>query len=544
MRVASWWAAGMVFAVVAVTVGRIDRASAQAEAAPVIERVEPTSGPPGTLVHVIGRRFGSAAEVQLGRQPLVIVDNLPNRLSVRIPEGVPSERIAVSNGAGTVRGPEFRVTARPPAPVIDSIEPREGPPGATVVLRGKNFSPRLTANLVTLGGLPVIVSRATPVELRVIVPEVERSGPFVVRVDHAGEAKSTAFEVTAATRIQGFEPERAGPGAQLTIQGSGFSSRPADNRVYLNSARLEVKRASATELVVELPKRIASGKLLVDVKGAGRAYSDRPFQVQFPPSLAEFTPKGGPPGTLVTVRGTNLGTEPGAVEAKLGDSALVVRRALGTRLELVTPEGAQSGKLSIRVQGVGPAVSEQAFSVLEALAITRFSPQTGPAGSQVVIEGQGFGALPGHNRVTIGGQLAPVIEASPHRLRVRVPKGPSGPIEIRVQSSGAVRTTAPFVITVPPKVSNISPMRGSVGTQLCIEGSGFGDNPAVLKVLLGGHPLAVESVRDDIAIVRVTSGAKSGRVKVAVPLQGVDEFEQEFELVRRSSGQPASTAQR
>jgi hypothetical protein len=497
-------------------------------AAPIIERVEPTSGPPGTIVHVIGRRFGADTRLQLGEQPLEIVSSQANRISARIGEGFQSGHLAVVAASGTVRGPEFRITARPPAPVIASIDPSKGPPGSKVVLRGKHFSPRLTGNLVTLGGHPVIVRSATPVELNLIVPEVERGGPFTVRVEQAGEVRSAPFEVTAPTRVAAVEPPRAGPGAQLTIRGGGFAKVPARNRVYLNAVQLPIKSASEQQLVVQLPANVASGKVLVDVQGAGRAFSDAPFVVQRPPSIVDFTPKFGPPGTVVTVRGTNFGTQPDAVDATIGETALRVRAAQDTRMELEIPSGAAAGKLSIRVSGVGPALSAGAFTVLPPLKISGFRPAAGPAGSELVIEGEGFGDAPGRNRVLIGNAVARVTEVGATRLKVRVPKAASGPVSVQVPGSGEARTSAPFVVTVPPEVTSVTPRQGPVGTRLRIEGKGFGTSLTVLKVLLGGVPLFVESVKDDLAIVRVVEGANSGRLKLAVPLQGATELPWEF----------------
>jgi len=506
-------------------------ATVRADTAPVIERVEPTSGPPGTIVHVVGRRFQPKATVQVGSQRVEVVEALANRLSVRIGPSVQSGHIAVTSAGTTVRGPEFRVTPALPAPVIEAIAPAKGPPGTEVVLRGKHFSPRLTGNTVTLAGQPAIVRSATPEELRVIVPAAERPAPFVVRVEQAGEVSSARFELTAATTVSEVKPLRAGPGAQITIRGRGFSKQREQNRVYLNSVQLPVKSASDGELVVQLPTTAASGKLLVDVQGAGRAYSAEPFVVQRPPRVVDFTPRRGPPGTVVTVRGTNLGTSVDAIEAKLGDAKLSVRAVRDTQLELQIPEGARDEKLSIRVNGVGPAWSDQKFSVLSALKISGFNPQSGPAGSDVVIEGEGFGDVPARNRVSIAGQPARVLEVGPTRLKVRVAKGGSGPIHVEVPGSGQVRSAGPFVITVPPQVTSVTPRQGPVGTELRIQGKNFGTSTTVLKVQIGNHPLAVQSVQDNLAVVRVTEGTPTGRLKLTIPLQGSQELDWDFTVL-------------
>jgi hypothetical protein len=514
--------------------GAFGHVSAQsaASAGPVIEQVEPTSGPAGTVVNIIGRRFGADSKVSLGAQALPIVQSLPNRISVRVPEGVQSGNMAVTSAGVTVRGPEFRLTPPLPAPVIDSIDPPKGPPGTHVAIKGKHFSPLLTGNVVTLAGQPVVVRLASPEELQVIVPQADTAGPFVVRVGLAGEvASKQVFQIAAATAVLSVEPMRGGPGSQVTIRGRGFSKVLKNDRVYLNNAALSVKSATDTELVVTLPPKVASGKLLVDVVDAGRAYSSEPFVVQRPPSIVDFNPKRGAPGTLIAVRGMNFGDNVQAIDAKLGEVKLLVRDARDTSLSLELPPGAADGKLSIRVHDVGPVWSAQPFAVLPVLKLTNFSPQSGPAGSEVAIEGQGFADTVARVRVTIGGQPAHVLEATPKRLRLRVPKTKSGPIAITIAGSGEVRTTDPFVVTVPPVIASVAPRQGVVGTELTIHGSGFGANPAVPAVTLGGEVLPVVKVRPDELVVRVPAGAKTGHVKVAIPLQGEAETDWDFEVL-------------
>src|SRR5688572_31323811 len=57
------------------------------------------------------------------------------------------------------------------------------------------------------------------------------------------------------------------------------------------------------------------------------------------------------------------------------------------------------------LNGVGPAWSDASFTVRPPLKIIAFSPPSGPAGTEVTIEGEGFGDAPGRNRVTIGGEV-------------------------------------------------------------------------------------------------------------------------------------------
>ena len=355
---------GLSLLLTAVAAGQSVPAKRPAQSGPVIEEVEPTSGPPGTLVHVTGRRFAPNAKVSIGGLPLATEQRLPNRISVRIPAGAPSGPVAVTGSNGAIRGVEFRVTPPAPAPLIESIEPASGRPGSKVVLRGKNFSSRLAANVVTLGGRPAVVLAATPQTLEVSIPDGASSGPFLVKVQPGGETTSKPFTVTARTAIEGFSPERGVPGTELTIRGQGFASEPARNRVFLGNIPLAIKRASEQELVVALPTKIASGELLVDVQNGGRAVAPTPLVVQLPPRVLGFTPARGKAGTTVTVRGSNFGTNRDVIEARIGDAKLLVRSAAPTVLEVDVPADAQSGKISIRVFGIGPAWSERPFTVV------------------------------------------------------------------------------------------------------------------------------------------------------------------------------------
>jgi hypothetical protein len=418
------------------------------QAPPVIEAVSPTSGPTGTIVQINGRRFGPEATVRVGDQPMQIVDRMPNRLSVRIAPGALGGIVSVTTATGTVRGSEFRVTPPPASPVIDSILPVSGPPGTRVALRGHNFSTRLTANVVTLAGHPVVVLAATPDELQVTVPDGAVAGTFNVRVEQAGTSSTSSqtFQVTAPTAITDVKPPRGGPGAKLTIKGTGFSKTLKHNRVYLNNVPVPVESASETELVVKLPAKAASGKLLVDVEGAGRAYSAEAFVVQRQPKVVDFKPKRGSAGTWIRVRGTNFGTDPAVVEATIGETKASVREVSDTSLELQVPEGAKDARLSIAVRGVGPAWSENLFTVAPVLRIARVTPETAPAGAEIVIEGEGFGDAPARNRVTIGNQVARVVSATPTQLKVVVPRGKGGVIQVTVPGVGVERTANPFVI--------------------------------------------------------------------------------------------------
>lgn len=495
---------------------------------PVVQRLEPTSGPPGTEVSLVGRHFDPAQTVWIGGTALEVTSRMPNRWTVRIPSGAPSGAIEIRTARGNVEGPRFRVTQGAPAPVVASFAPTRGAPGAEVVIHGDHFSPRLTENLVRLGDQPVVVRNATPTELTVIVPSNASAAPFRVDVTGAGSATSEAtFTPETGTAIASFEPALGPPGTLVTIRGTGFARNAAHNRVYLGEERARVRRASETELQVEMPRRGASGLLLVDVRGGGRAYSATPFDVRFPPTIASIEPASGAPGTRVTLTGTHYGTDVRQVRARIGEVELPVRDLADDRLVVEIPSGAASGAIEVTAAGLGPARRD--FTVLEPVSIRGFEPHSGGVGQVVTITGRGFSPQTANDTVTISGQRAEIVSATGEELRVRIPQGvASGPLVVAVTNAGEARTAQPFVITRAPVIASFEPASGAPGTAVTIRGTNFGTRPGLIEVRLGDQRAELRRSSDTELEVVVPSTARTGRFRVTVRLQGAASAEQDF----------------
>ncbi|MCB9598096.1 MAG: IPT/TIG domain-containing protein [Sandaracinaceae bacterium] len=497
---------------------------------PVVQRIEPTSGPPGTLVALVGRYFDGEQTVFLGSAELTVQSRLPNRWTVTIPPGAASGEIEIRTPRGNVRGPRFRVTEAAPAPVVSGFAPTSGAAGTEVLLRGENFSPRVADNYVHLGDTPVVVRTANPTELRVIVPEGATSAPFRVRVTGAGEATSSdSFTIGTGTSIAGFEPAFGPPGTHVTIRGTGFDRRASRVRVYLGDERVRVLRATETELEVEVPRRGAtSGRWLVDVTSGGRAYSAGPYDVRYAPVIASMDPQFGAVGVRVTLTGEHFGDDVRAVTALLGETPMQVRDIADDHLVLEIPEGASSGAISVTVNEMGPVVSRAELRVVPHVAVDGFTPRNGGAGTEVTIHGRGFATTAALNTVTLSGQSCEVVRAAVDALVIRVPEANSGPLVVTVQNAGEARTRQPFVVTDAPTIASVSPPSGAVGTEVTITGTNFGTRQGLIDVRLGDHRMDIRRSSDTELVVTVPPGAQSGRIRVTVRLQGTVQAPQPF----------------
>ncbi|GAB4195325.1 MAG: hypothetical protein OHK0013_01430 [Sandaracinaceae bacterium] len=500
---------------------------------PVVERLEPTAGPVGTTVQLVGRFFRSDQRLFLGSVELPVTSRLPSRWSFTIPAGAQTGRLEIRLADGTsVQGPELRVLASVPAPIIAGFTPISGAAGSEVRIQGENFSPRITDNVVTLGGVAVVVRHATPTELTVIVPSGATSGPFTVRVAGAGEAtSSTQFVVGSGTQITAFEPRVASPGARLTLTGTGFATRATSNRVFLENVPLRVISATATQLVVELPANASTGRLLVDVRGGGRAYATDTLTVLPAPTIVALEPASGVVGAQIRIRGTGFGSDIRVVQVAIGALPLTLRAVSPTEITVQIPEGAVSGPISISVAGLPAVTSATPFTVLVPVAVTGLEPISGPVGTEVTIRGQGFSTNLADNRVTLANVECPVLAATPTELRVRIPQSGSGPLVVTVLNAGSARTTQPFVITTPPFIARVEPAAATVGSLVRIVGTSFGTNSAVVEVALAGRRMEIRSITDTQIEAVVPPNATSGRITVSVRLQGTGTSPTDFTVL-------------
>ena len=103
-----------------------------AQTRPMIERIVPTAGPPGTRVRIEGRGFSRGLRVLYNEQPVTPLEVLPERITVTVPDDARSGRFVLAMGADETESPEtFRVTDRLPAPVVRSVDPSTAVSGAS-----------------------------------------------------------------------------------------------------------------------------------------------------------------------------------------------------------------------------------------------------------------------------------------------------------------------------------------------------------------------------------------------------------------------------
>jgi IPT/TIG domain len=146
--------------------------------------------------------------------------------------------------------------------------------------------------------------------------------------------------------------------------------------------------------------------------------------------------------------------------------------------------------------------------------VDSFDPTSGPPGTDVTIFGSGF---TGTTEVTFGGTSTGFVIDSDLQISASVPIGATtGPIEV-TNPDGTGTSATDFTVTpspTPPNITDISPRRGPIGTQVSVSGTNLDD---VHDVRLGGREVNFTVLSPTLVRFKVDRGSRSGRVKVVSP---------------------------
>ncbi len=504
-----------------------------AQARPMIEHIEPTAGPPGTRVRIVGRGFNRAYRVLFNEHAVSATEVLPERITVTVPEGAQTGRWVLSNGSDEVETEVFRVTAAEPAPTVTAIEPAAAAPGAEVTLRGTNFSARAIDNTVRIGNLPMVVRSGDSTSLRVIVPEGAQTGPVFVRTG-GGEGRSTG-DLTVAERliIREFVPAAVQPGGHVTLRGAGFAAGLTANRVTLNGRPLRVLRASATEVEVEVPVNAQGGTFAIVVPGGARYETATRLYVGPAPTIRDFAPAHTAAGGRVTMHGTQFGSDAARVSIIVGGRPAQVVSVAPAEIVFTVPRDAHTGRIGLTANGIGPVESPADLTVLEAVSVTRVEPRAGDVGDTITLSGTGFSPVPADNQVTLNAQRASVVTATATELTVLVPPGArSGQWHVSVNNNGEARARDPFMVTQRPHITALEPDRGIPGAQITLRGTNFPTDRSLVSVRLNGQEVDVRSYAREAIEVTVPRNAQTGRFEVVARLQGTGRAPMDFTVLQ------------
>jgi len=149
-------------------------------------------------------------------------------------------------------------------------------------------------------------------------------------------------------------------------------------------------------------------------------------------------------------------------------------------------------------------------------AITNITPLSGSAGASVTITGADFSATAADNTVKFNGTAASITSATTSSLVVAAPAGgTTGPVTVTTKGGTATGPVFTYVvIPPPPTITSISPITGSAGTTVTINGSHFKTTATDNTVKFNGTAATVQTATATVLTVLAPVTGTTGAVTV------------------------------
>ncbi|MFN2470289.1 MAG: IPT/TIG domain-containing protein [Gaiellaceae bacterium] len=404
------------------------------QAVPAISSFSPTSGAAGsTVVTINGTNFTGTAAVRFNGKPASFSVVFATQIRATVPNGATTGRISVTSPTGTgTSATNFTVSY-----TVSSFSPTSGPTGTIVTVTGNGFT---NPSTVKFNGVSATTTYVSPSQLRATVPASAATGTITVVRSTAPTTTQSATPYTVtpfvAPTISGFTPTSGLAGARVRINGAYFSGAGA---VKFNGVSAAYTIVSATQIDAVVPAGATTGKISVTTP-AGTATSTGTFTAL---AITSFTPTSGLAGTVVTINGSGFTT---TSTVKFNGVAATVTYVSPTQLKGTLPAGATTGKITV-TNAAAPVGTVTSAATFTALAITSFTPTSGPAGTVVTINGSGFTTT---STVKFNGVVATKTYVSPTQLKATVPAtATAGKISVTNTAApvGTVTSAAVFTKT-------------------------------------------------------------------------------------------------
>lgn len=268
--------------------------------------------------------------------------------------------------------PDPVVVVQPPVPDVipaatfTGFSPQNAYLGDVITLYGSNLDKNLKLLSVDFEGVETEIISVTATSLTVAVPNDLNKEAVKIRIRTAGvEAPLSSKEdfhlnapvINSISHTKGFS------GQKVLIKGKGFRNSYHIGQIAFNGVNIEapVTNVGNSELTMDVPKGLDSGKYPITVTIAGMAATAPSLFEVVVPTITSITPNTGRKFTIVTITGTNLkdiyglGINPSVffrdVDAQnnLGTTSGTIQSSEENKIVVKIPDNLKEGK-TYRIQ--------------------------------------------------------------------------------------------------------------------------------------------------------------------------------------------------
>jgi RHS repeat-associated protein len=501
--------------------------SAVAFADPSITSLSPTSGSPGAAVTISGSGFGAsqgAGFVTFNGQPAPITSWSDTSIGVTVPGGANTGNVVVSQA-----GPNSNAVAFTVAPIVTGVTPSIGTAGTSVTITGLNFTATPGAVSIVYASVPPSgITSWSNTSITATVPNVAALyGPVTVTAGGMTSNNNVYFNVPPP-HISSVSPATGPVGTQITVRGSGFQATQGNNSITINGywSALTGVTWSDTQINGTIAYGVGGGPVQVVVNNV---WSNPDVTFSTPnPVITSVSPTSGTVGAQVQINGSGFG-------ATQGNSTLwfccwasgSILSWSDTQIVATVPAGAASGTAGVVVNVGGVNSNSNVNFNVSSASIYSVTPKAGLIGSQVTVNGAGFGATQDNKTLQFYGGSNGYIPAtisswSDTQIVATVPSGAqTGALIILVNGSSRI-SNADVLFTIGNViVSSVNPTAALPSTHFQVNGSGFGASQGSSTFRLGNSMTPTIVSWSDSQITAVTPPSTDQTQPAVVTVNGV-----------------------
>ncbi len=353
--------------------------------APTIAFFNPISGQIGSSVIITGSNFSTTPAnnvVKFNNTVATVTASSSTSITATVPVGATTGNITVTvGGQSAISTGVFTVTSAT-SPTITSLNPTIGSPGSQVIIKGTNFSTTPANNIVRFNNVQSTVTSSTATSIATTVPANATTGNVTVTVGSETATSADVFTVTTAggLAILGLNPTGGPVGTKVQITGTNFDPIPENNVVKFNGVAVIPTESTGTIITATVPAGATTGKITV---GIGSEVATSPLNFVVFPTVTEFTPVSGLPGSSVVITGLNFASTNADNQVFFNEKLATITSSSTTSITATVPADATTGK--IRVANVGfSGISADDFTVL---GTEQTPPCTKPAKPTIITSG-------------------------------------------------------------------------------------------------------------------------------------------------------------
>ncbi len=547
---------------------------------PVVTGVTPNHGPTGggSKITVLGKNFGvqdSRPTVSVGHTPCTLTTwQSDSSIVCTVPSGQGHDYLIEATIIGAHSKENALVRFSFDSPVVSAVSPANIPPTDAIALTlyGEAFggpdavlnafigaTKCLRTSWVSATSLTCTTPAGTGAAKNVILVAGDSSYPVASAAELAeGKVARVSYDAPLITSVVPASGFTSGS-PELTLWGRNFGGKPQNVLVSVGGTScLNANWQSDAEVTCRLsPGTGSNNVVLLTLDGqvspihvaTGDGGSFSPVVVFQAPTLSSISPSVGKPqgGVLITVDGSNFGTDKSKIQVLFGKHAGKVLRAEETNLLVLAPAGEGEDEIKVVVDGQTSRLSGLAENILfryDGPSITSLSINHGPTvgGTLIDITGSNLGANGLQLSITVGGiPCISVAWLSSTAAQCTSPPGVGASHVIEMSIDGTARANSgafrfsydiPVIQSVEPSVFS-----ESGGDRIAVLGRNFGEvegRASQMVVQIGRTQCALTSWVSDAEVDCTTPPGALGNAALTVRISG--QASSSFTIERVKSG--------